>query len=395
MQEAFIVAATRSAVGRAIKGTLATSRPDEMAGEVVRGLMARVPSVTGAEVDDIILGCAFPEGEQGMNMTRQVVFLAGLPDSVSAMTINRFCSSGLEAVHLASIKIATGNASCIVAGGSESMSLIPMGGAKFAPSLNLAVERPGIYLNMGLTAERVAEQENISREDQDRFALTSNQRACAALDQGLFKDEITPLKVETVKPAGKGTKLQRQEIIFDQDEGPRCDTDLESLAKLRPAFKTGGTVTAGNTSQMSDGAAALMVVSEEFARERELKPLAKLIAYATAGLEPELMGLGPIHAVPKVMRMAGLQLGDIDLIELNEAFAAQGLAVMRKLGLDPERTNVNGGAIALGHPLGCTGAKLSTQAIYELRRRGGGKALVTMCVGGGMGAAGIFEVFGV
>ncbi len=391
MQDAVIVAATRSPVGKAIKGTLADSRPDDMAAAVVRGLMGRVPDLDPALVDDLILGCAFPEGEQGMNFARQVVFLGGLTDTTTAMTLNRYCSSGLESIHIAALKIMTGHARCVIAGGSESMSMIPMGGNKIVANPELATERPETYLGMGLTAERVAEQEKISREDQDAFALLSHQRAVAAQKNGYFDDEITPLTVECVKPAGKAWKTVREEIIFDRDEGPRADTNLAALAKLRPAFQEGGTVTAGNTSQMSDGAAAVMLADADFAAEHGLAPLARLVAYATAGLAPDIMGMGPVHAVPKALKMAGLQLADVDIIELNEAFAAQGLAVMRKLDMDPERTNVNGGAIALGHPLGCTGAKLSVQALHELRRRGGRYAMVTMCVGGGMGAAGIFE----
>jgi acetyl-CoA acyltransferase len=307
------------------------------------------------------------------------------------MTVNRFCSSGLETVHLAALKIMAGATDCVIAGGSESMSLIPMGGNKIVPSYSLAVERPESYLGMGLTAERVAAEDEISREDQDAFALTSHQRAVAAQEAGRFADEITPVTVERARPAGKGAKILRETKDFAVDEGPRADTSAEALAKLKPAFQAGGTVTAGNSSQMSDGAAALMLCSTDFSETAGLKPMARLVGYATAGLAPEVMGLGPVHAVPKVLAQTGLKLEDMDLIELNEAFAAQGLACMRRLGMDPAKTNVNGGAIALGHPLGCTGAKLSVQALHELQRRGGRYAMVTMCVGGGMGAAGIFE----
>jgi acetyl-CoA acyltransferase len=378
-------------VGKAPRGTLSATRPDDMAAAVVRGLLERVPDLDPALVDDLILGCAFPEGEQGMNFARQVVFLSGLPDSVPAMTLNRYCSSGLEAIHLASLKVMAGTASCVIAGGSETMSMIPMGGNKIVPSPELAANRPEAYLNMGLTAERVAESDQIAREDQDAFALQSHQRALAAIEAGHFTGQITPLTVDHVTPAGKGAKTERREIRFEVDEGPRADSSLEALAKLKPVFKTGGTVTAGNSSQMSDGAAALLVTSAAFAEDHGLKPMARYKGYATAALAPEIMGLGPVYAVPKVLEQTGLELADLDIIELNEAFAAQGLAVMRRLDLDPERTNVNGGAIALGHPLGCTGAKLSTQALHELKRRGGRHAMVTMCVGGGMGAAGIFE----
>ena len=390
MRDTVIVAATRTAVGKAPRGTLAHVRPDDMAGAVVAGLMER-SGLDPAFVDDLILGCAFPEGEQGLNMARQVVFLGGLNKEATAMTLNRYCSSGLEAVHLAALKVGSGTADCVIAGGSESMSLIPMGGAQYRPNAKLVDDYADSYLNMGLTAERVAEQDGISREDQDAFALQSHQRAAAAIEGGLFESEITPLNFDVTKPSGKGGKLESREVTFDTDEGPRADSSLEALAKLRPVFKQGGTVTAGNSSQMSDGAAALMVCEAEFAKAKGLKPMARLVSYAVAGNEPELMGLGPVYAVPKALEQAGLKLEDIDLIELNEAFAAQGLAVMRKLGMNPEITNVKGGAIALGHPLGCTGAKLSCQALYELGRRGGRYAMVTMCVGGGMGAAGIFE----
>ncbi len=391
MQEAVIVAATRTAVGKAIKGTLAATRPDDMAAAAVRGLLERAGNLDPKLVDDLILGCAFPEGEQGMNFARQVVFLAGLPDETAGMSVNRFCSSGLETIHLAALKVMSGTASCVVAGGAESMSMVPMGGNKFAPNPVLSAERPLAYLNMGLTAERLAEQYDISREDQDAFACESHRRAIAAQEAGRFADEIVPLTVERVSASGNGPKPKRESIVFDRDEGPRADTSPEALAKLRPAFKAKGTVTAGNASQMSDGAAAVLVCSRAFADEHGLKPLVRYVTYNTAGLAPEVMGMGPVYAVPKALEAAGLKLENIDLIELNEAFAAQSLAVIRKLGIDTDRTNVNGGAVALGHPLGCTGAKLTTQAIHEIGRRGGRYAMVTMCVGGGMGAAGIFE----
>ena len=391
MNEAVIVAATRTAVGKAIKGTLAATRPDDMAAAVVRGLLERAGNLDPALVDDVILGCAFPEGEQGMNFARQVVFLAGLPDETSAMSINRFCSSGLESIHLAALKVMTGTARCIVAGGAESMSMVPMGGNKFAPNPSLAAERPLAYLNMGLTAERLAEQYDISREDQDAFACESHRRAVAAQSEGRWKDEITPLTVERAVPSGNGAKLKTESIVFDRDEGPRSDTSLEALAKLRPAFKDGGTVTAGNSSQMSDGAAAVLVCDRAFADEHGLKPLGPLRVLRHRRARTRGHGHGSGLCRPEGARASGLKLDDIDLIELNEAFASQSLAVIRALDLDTDKTNVNGGAIALGHPLGCTGAKLATQAIHEIARRGGRYAMVTMCVGGGMGAAGIFE----
>jgi acetyl-CoA acyltransferase len=391
MSEAVIVAATRTAIGKAIKGTLAATRPDDMAAAVIRGLLERAGNLDPALVDDVILGCAFPEGEQGMNFTRQVIFLAGLPDQTTAMTINRYCSSGLESIHLAALKVMSGTARCVVAGGAESMSMVPMGGNKFAPNPILAAERPLAHLNMGLTAELLADQYKISREDQDTYSYESHHRACAAQEAGRFADEITPMTIERVTPSGKGAKPKVESILFDRDEGPRADTSVKALAKLRPAFKNGGTVTAGNSSQMSDGAAAVMVCDRAFADEHGLKPIVRYVTYAVAGLAPEVMGMGPVYAIPKALGFAGLKLEDMEVIELNEAFASQSLAVLRETKLDTDKTNVNGGAIALGHPLGCTGAKLATQAIHEIARRGGRYAMVTMCVGGGMGAAGIFE----
>jgi acetyl-CoA acyltransferase len=372
-----IVAAVRTAVGRAGKGTLARTRPDDLAATAIKGALARVPAVTPDMVDDVILGCAMPEAEQGMNVARIASLLAGIPHGASAMTVNRFCSSGLQAVALAHDAIAAGRARVAVAGGTESMSLIPMGGHKISPNPSLLERHPDSYLGMGMTAELVARKYGIGREKSDAFALRSHQRAVAAIDGGRFKDEIVPVDAE-----GK---------TFDTDEGPRRDTDAAALARLRPAFSAEGSVTAGNSSQMSDGAAATILVSAERARELGLTPLARLVTYAVAGVPPEIMGIGPIEAIPKALKQAGLTLADIDLIELNEAFAAQSLAVIEALGLDPEKVNVNGGAIALGHPLGCTGAKLTAQILAELRRRNGRYGLVTMCVGGGMGAAGIFE----
>jgi acetyl-CoA acyltransferase len=377
MSDAVIVSSVRTAVGKAGKGTLARTRPDDMAAEAIKGALARVPGVTPEMVEDVVLGCAMPEAEQGMNVARIASLLAGIPATASAMTVNRFCASGLQAIALAHDAITAGRARVAVAGGTESMSLIPMGGHKISPNPSLLERYPDSYLGMGMTAELVARKYGIDRERQDAFALRSHQRAVAAIDGGRFADEIIPLAVNG-KP-------------FDTDEGPRRDTDAEALARLKPAFAAEGTVTAGNSSQMSDGAAATIVMSAERAKELGVKPLARLVTYATAGVPPEIMGIGPIEAIPRALKQAGLTLADIDLIELNEAFAAQSLAVIEALGLDPAKVNVNGGAIALGHPLGCTGAKLTAQILGELRRRNGRYGLVTMCVGGGMGAAGIFE----
>ena len=389
--DAVIVAAARTPVGRAKRGSLATTRPDELAAEVFRGLLARVDGLDPAEVDDVILGCAFPEGEQGMNMGRMVALRAGFPQSVPAQTVNRFCSSGLQTIAHAANAIMAGQASTIVAGGTESMTMVPMTGLKFAPNPFFAQDSPEVFTNMGLTAENVAEKYGINREDQDKFALRSHQNANNAVSTGLFDPEIVPINVEIFEPGTNGGSPVKKAFTLARDEGPRADTSLEALGKLRPAFKVNGTVTAGNSSQMSDGAAGVVVMSRAKAESLGLKPMVRFIAYAVGGVAPELMGIGPTVAVPKVLELSGLSLGDIGLIELNEAFAAQGLAVMSELGLDPEITNVNGGAIALGHPLGCTGAKLTTQIIYEMKRRDVQFGMVTMCIGGGMGAAGIFE----
>jgi acetyl-CoA acyltransferase len=390
-REAVIVAAARTAVGKARRGSLATTRPDELAANVIRQVIAQLEGFDPAEVDDVILGCAFPEGEQGMNMGRLVALRAGLPDSVPAETVNRFCSSGLQTIAHASHAIMAGQASAIVAGGAESMSMVPMTGYKFAPNPFFAAESPKVFSNMGLTAENVAEKYGVSRQDQDEFSLRSNQRAAQAVLSGRFDPEIVPIEVEIQESGQTGGSPVRRSFIFNRDEGPRGDTGLEALAKLKPAFKQGGSVTAGNSSQMSDGAAAVLVMSRAKAEALGLKPLVRFVAYAVGGVAPELMGIGPVVAVPKALKYAGLSLVDIDLIELNEAFAAQAVAVIRQLGFDLGRTNVNGGAIALGHPLGCTGAKLTTQLIHEMKRRDAHFGMVTMCVGGGMGAAGIFE----
>jgi acetyl-CoA acyltransferase len=389
-REVVIVEAVRTAVGKAKRGSLVTTRPDEMAAAVIMEILARTPALDPVEIDDLILGCAFPEGEQGMNIARLVGIRAGLPVSVPAQTINRFCSSGLQSIASGIYVIIAKQSEVIIAGGTESMSMVPMTGFKFSPTPYLAQYSPESFTSMGITAENVAEQYGITRQDQDEFALISNQRASAAVESGRFDSEIVPLNVEIVEPGEDGAQLKRS-FIFSRDEGPRADTSMEALARLKPAFKIGGTVTAGNSSQMSDGAAAALVMSRDKADQLGLKPLVKFIAYAVGGVPPEVMGLGPIAAVPKALKIAGLAIQDIGLIELNEAFASQSLAVIRELGLNRDITNVNGGAIAMGHPLGCTGAKLTTQLIYEMKRRDVQFGMVTMCIGGGMGAAGIFE----
>jgi acetyl-CoA acyltransferase len=378
MRDAVIVSAVRTAVGKAGKGALRRTRPDDMAAEAIKGALARVPAVEPAQVEDVILGCAMPEAEQGMNVARIASLLAGLPVTAAAVTVNRFCSSGLQAIAMAADSVAAGRAELAVAGGTESMSLVPMGGHKLAPNPTLLERYPDSYLGMGLTAELVARKYGIDRAQSDAFALASHRKALAAIQAGKFEDEIVPLAVNGGAP-------------FATDEGPRADTDLSALAKLKPAFAADGIVTAGNASQMSDGAAACVVMSAERARALGVKPLARLLSYAVAGVPPELMGIGPVEAIPKALRQAGLELADIDLVELNEAFACQALAVIAAAGLDPDKVNVNGGAVALGHPLGCTGAKLTAQILAELARRKGRYGLVTMCVGGGMGAAGVFE----
>lgn len=385
-----IVAAARTAVGKAKRGSLATTRPDEMAVAVIKELLRRTEGLDPAMIDDVILGCAFPEGEQGLNMTRNISLHAGLPISVPGETINRFCSSGMQSIAHAAYAIIAGQMEIAIAGGAESMSMVPMTGLRFSPNPTLASEWPGAYLGMGLTAENVAQKYGISRAEQDEFAFLSHQKAFAAVSSGRFDEEIAPVTVEITEPAKKGYN-KTTTFVFKRDEGPRADTSIEALAKLKPAFKEGGTVTAGNSSQMSDGAAGVVIMSREKAEHLGFKPLARFIAFAVAGVEPELMGIGPIVAIPKALRIANLELKDIGLVELNEAFAAQGLAVMKEIGLPAEITNVNGGAIALGHPLGCTGAKLTTQLIYEMQRRKVKYGMVTMCIGGGMGAAGIFE----
>ena len=390
MNEAVIVSIARTAIGKAPRGTLRSTRPDDMAAAVIREGLRRAPGLEPVEVEDVILGCAMPEAEQGNNVARVASLRAGLPVTTSAMTINRFCSSGLQAIALASERILAGGAEVVIAGGTETMSLIPMGGYHFSPNPYLIEHYPDSYLSMGLTAENLAGKYHITREEQDQFALRSHQRATAAIDQGKFRDEIVPLDVIEISMNG-GKRPQTRKVTFATDEGPRRDTSLEALAKLQPAFHAHGTVTAGNASQMSDGAAAAVVMSLDRAKTLGFKPLARWVSYATAGCPPEEMGLGPVYAIPKALKLAGLKLSDIEVIELNEAFAAQALSVIKLAGIEVDRTNVNGGAIALGHPLGCTGAKLTATLLGELRCRNARYGMVTMCVGGGMGAAGIFE----
>ncbi|MGP0098491.1 MAG: thiolase family protein [Terriglobales bacterium] len=389
MREVVIVSSVRTPVGRAYKGTLRATRPDEMAAVAIKGALDRVPQLDPNEIEDVILGCAMPEAEQGMNVARIASLRAGLPVEVSAVTINRFCSSGLQAIAMAAERIMSGGAEVMVAGGTESMTMIPMGGNKISPNPWLVDHHPGAYLSMGLTAERLASRSGITREQCDEFSLRSHQRALAAIQAGKFEDEIVAVPVSFTTP--NGSKPKRTEISFKVDEGPRADTSLEALGALKPAFHVKGVTTAGNSSQMSDGAAAAVVMSAERAKALGITPLARYVSFATAGYKPEEMGLGPVFAIPKALKLAGLKLSDIAVIELNEAFAVQSLAVMQEAGLDPERVNPNGGAIALGHPLGCTGAKLTASVLRELQRRKARYGMVTMCVGGGMGAAGIFE----
>jgi acetyl-CoA acyltransferase len=397
MREALLVSAVRTPVGKAPKGTLRATRPDDLAALVIKEAIARVPGLDSKEIEDVILGCAMPEAEQGMNVARIASLRAGLPVETSAMTINRFCSSGLQAIALAAERIMAGQGDVAVAGGTESMSMVPMGGNKISPNPSLMDSYPDAYLGMGLTAENLSKKYGISREQADEFSFASHQKALAAISAGKFKDETVPVEVNYVifengaNGASNGAKPKAVKVLFDRDEGPRADTSVAVLGKLKPAFHAHGVVTAGNSSQMSDGAAAAVVMSAERARALGLKPLARFLAFATAGCLPEEMGVGPVYAIPKALKIAGLSLEQIDVIELNEAFAAQSLAVIKLAGLDPARVNVNGGAIALGHPLGCTGAKLAATILRELERRNARYGLVTMCVGGGMGAAGIFE----
>ncbi|MBO6522322.1 MAG: acetyl-CoA C-acyltransferase [Balneolaceae bacterium] len=389
-KQAYIVSAKRTACGKANKGSLRFTYPDTLGGEVIKDLMKHVPDLDPAEVDDVMMGCAFPEASQGLNIARQIALLGGLPDSVPGVTVNRFCSSGLQTIAMAAERIMAGGADVIIAGGVESMSMVPMGGISFQPNPDLVDNRPEVYISMGLTAENVAEKYKISRDDQDAFAYQSHQRAVSAWEKDKFGGQITPVEVVEKKISAEG-ELIKETFIFSKDEGPRADTSTEVLNKLRPVFKAGGSVTAGNSSQMNDASAAVLVMSEEKVNELGLTPIARYVGFDVAGVAPEYMGIGPVEAVPKVLDKSGLSLKSIDLIELNEAFASQSLAVIRELGLDQEITNVNGGAIAMGHPLGCTGAKLTTQILHEMKSRGSKYGLVTMCIGGGMGAAGIFE----
>jgi acetyl-CoA acyltransferase len=394
MSNVVLVSAVRTPVGRAPKGALSTTRPDDLAAIALSGALDRISGLDKSEIDDVILGCAQPEGEQGFNLARMAALRAGLPVEIPGATVNRLCASGLEAIAQADMRIRSGGMRVVVAGGAESMSLIPMGGLKPSPNPWLAEHYPASLLTMGLTAERVAKHYGISREDQDAFSLASHKKALAAQAEGRFAEELVEVKVEGARPGAKASKPVAAEVIFAADEGPRADTSAEALARLKPVFHAAGTVTAGNSSQTSDGAAAAVLMDVGRARESGLTPIAQLVAYAVTGCLPEEMGIGPITAIPRALAMAGLKLNDIGLIELNEAFAAQVLAVIRTLGLDPERVNVNGGAIALGHPLGCTGAKLTAALLAEMGRRNARYGMVTMCVGGGMGAAGIFERLG-
>ena len=388
-KEAVIVSAVRTPVGKAKRGGMATVRPDEMGAAVIKELLNRTPNLDPAQIEDVVFGCAFPEGEQGMNVARTISIRAGLPDTVPAETINRYCSSGVQSIAHVAHAIKSGDIEIGIGAGVESMSMVPMMGYKFSPNPQFALELPQYYTNMGLTAENVSVRYGITREQQDEFSLKSNQKAARAVESGLFDPELVALDVELNEYVDG--KVVKKNFTVKRDEGPRGDSTLEGLAKLKPAFKEGGSVTAGNSSQMSDGASAVMVMSADKAAELGLTPLARFVAFAVGGVAPELMGIGPVAAIPKALKTAGLSMNDIDLFELNEAFAAQSLAVMQTLEIDPDRVNVNGGAIALGHPLGCTGSKLTTQLLYEMALRKSKYGMVTMCIGGGMGAAAIFE----
>lgn len=389
---AYIVAGLRSAVGKATRGGFRFTRPDVLAADVIKQLMASVPQINARQIDDLIVGNAMPEAEQGLNFARFVSLMSFDTDTVSAMTVNRYCASGLETIAIAASKIHSGLANCIIAGGSESMSLIPMGGWRVVPDADTALAHPDYYWNMGLTAEQVAKEYKVSREDQDQFSFLSHQKAIKAIADGKFKGEIAPVTVKETYIGANCGKKKTREFVVDTDEGPRADTSIEVLNKLKPVFAAGGSVTAGNSSQTSDGAAFVMVVSEQFLKENNLTPIARMVSYASAGVPPRIMGIGPIEAIPKALKIAGLTKNDINLFELNEAFASQSIAVIRELGLNPDIINVNGGAIALGHPLGCTGTKLTVQLLNELKRREQKYGIVTMCVGTGQGAAGVFEM---
>ncbi|HLW39665.1 MAG TPA: acetyl-CoA C-acyltransferase [Brumimicrobium sp.] len=391
MKDAYIVTGYRTAVGKAPRGTLRFTRPDEMAAKVIQRLMEDFPNLDTDRIDDVMVGCAMPEAEQGLNMARLVSLMGLDTDKVSGVTINRYCASGSESIATAIAKIRTGMANCIIAGGAESMSYIPMGGYKPIPDPKVSEKNADYYWGMGLTAEAVANEFNISREDQDEFAYQSHQKALKALEENRFASQIVPLEVE-MNVLDENEKVQTKKIVFDKDEGPRADTSLEALARLRPVFANGGSVTAGNSSQMSDGAAFVMIMSEEMVKELNLEPMARLISYSTIGVPPRIMGIGPMYAIPKALEQANMKLEDIEMIELNEAFASQSLAVMRGLDINPDIVNVNGGAIALGHPLGCTGTKLTVQLMNEMKRQNKKYGMVTMCVGTGQGAASIFEI---
>jgi acetyl-CoA acyltransferase len=389
MKEIVVVSGARTAVGRANRGTLVNMRPDDMAAIVTTEVLKRAPAVDPAEVDDVIMGCAFPEHSQSFNIGRVAALLAGLPNTIPGQTVNRLCASGLQAIAIGAQQIITGMCDIVIAGGTESMSQVPMMGYQVSLNLHMVQEYPEAYIGMGLTAENVAEQYDVSREDQDAFGLRSNERALAAIEAGRFKEEVVPLEVKTIQVNEQGERVENEKI-FDVDEGPRRST-LEKMAQLKPVFKNGGTVTAGNSSQMSDGAAAVLLMTADKAQEKGLTPFARFVGFAAAGVPPEIMGIGPMYAIPKVMKVTGFKIADMDLIELNEAFASQAVACIRQLGLDESITNVNGGAVAMGHPLGCTGAKLTVQIIHEMKRRKSRYGLVSMCIGGGQGAAGIFE----
>lgn len=391
MKQAYIVTGYRTAVGKAPKGTLRFTRPDEMAARVIERLMLDVPNLDKDRIDDLIVGCAMPEAEQGLNVARLISLMGLNTDKVPGVTINRYCASGSEAIAIATAKICSGMADCIIAGGAESMSYIPMGGYKPIPDTDVAKTNADYYWGMGLTAEAVANEFNVSREDQDLFAFNSHQKAIKAIQDGKFENQIIPLEVE-MNFLDEKEKIQTKKITFKQDEGPRADTSLEALAKLRPVFAQGGSVTAGNSSQMSDGASFVLVMSEEMVKELNLEPVARLMSYSTVGVPPRIMGIGPLYAIPKALKQAGLKQSDIDLIELNEAFASQSLAILRGLDLNPDIVNVNGGAIALGHPLGCTGTKLTVQLLDEMRKQNKKYGIVSMCVGTGQGAASVFEL---
>ncbi len=390
MTKAYIISSVRTAVGRAYRGSLKDTRPDDLGAEAIRGALSRVPNLDPGRIDDVIFGCAMPEGEQGMNVARICALKAGLPDGVPAMTVNRFCSSGLQSIAMAAERILAGFADVVVAGGTESMTMVPMGGNKPSFNPDLIDMRPEVFLPMGLTAEEVARRFQVTREDQDQFAYHSHRKALEAIRGGRFREEIVPVPTVVFRQVDGG-RPERKEIVFDTDEGPRADTTVEALSRLKPAFDARGTVTAGNASQMSDGAAASIVVSGKALKDLAVEPMARFLGFAVAGVAPEVMGIGPIEAVPKLLKRLRIKLTRVDLVELNEAFAAQSLPVIRELSLDPDKVNVNGGAIALGHPLGCTGAKLTASLLHEMKRRNAALGLVTMCIGGGMGAAGLFE----